>query len=342
MLPKIDIHTHILPPEIPNFRERYGYGGFIGLQHHAPCRARMVRDDGKFFREIESNCWDPKVRLQDCDRHGVNIQVLSTVPVMFSYWTKPDDGYNLSRFLNDHLAQVVSDHPKRFVGLGTVPLQSPQHAVRELERCMREFGFAGVQIGSNVNGDNLDDPKFFEFFQAAQDLGASIFVHPWDMLGEARMQKYWFPWLIGMPTEMALAIGSMIFGGVFERLPKLRVAFAHGGGAFPGTIGRLEHGFHARPDLCAVHNTVSPRDSLGKFFVDSLVHDPKFLKYLVELVGANRVALGTDYPFPLGEQVPGEMISKMSEFDDETKHWLFYKSALEWMGKKPQELGLSI
>jgi aminocarboxymuconate-semialdehyde decarboxylase len=192
---KIDIHTHLLPAELPRFAERYGYGGFITLEHHAPCRARMLRDDGKFFREIESNCWDPAQRLKECDAAGVSVQVLSTVPVMFNYWMKPEHGLDLSRFLNDHLASVVRGNPRRFAGLGTVPLQDMKLAVRELERCVRELGLAGVQIGSHLNGTNLGEPSLFPFFEAAAELGAAVFVHPWDMLGGARMEKYWLPWL---------------------------------------------------------------------------------------------------------------------------------------------------
>ncbi|RYZ42666.1 MAG: amidohydrolase, partial [Myxococcaceae bacterium] len=202
---KVDIHTHLLPPEFPRFAERFGYGGFITLDHHAPCRARMLRDDGKFFREIESNCWDPKQRVTECDAHGVQVQVLSTVPVLFSYWAKPEHGLEVARFLNDHLAGAVATAPRRFVGLGTVPLQSTDLAVKELERCVRTLGFAGVQIGSHVNDLNLSDPALFPFFQAASDLGAAVFVHPWDMMGEAKMAKYWLPWLVGMPAEVSLA-----------------------------------------------------------------------------------------------------------------------------------------
>jgi aminocarboxymuconate-semialdehyde decarboxylase len=135
-----------------------------------------------------------------------------------------------------------------------------------------------------------------------------------------------------MPAEVSLAICSMIFGGVFERLPRLRVAFAHGGGSFPGTLGRIEHGFEARPDLCAVDNKASPRSYLGKFFVDSLVHDPTVLKYLIELFGANRVALGTDYPFPLGELQPGQMIESLQGLSPSTRDHLLFKTALEWLG----------
>ncbi|XXF77873.1 amidohydrolase family protein [Myxococcaceae bacterium GXIMD 01537] len=333
---KVDLHTHLLPAELPRFAERYGYGGFIQLDHHAPCRARMLRDDGKFFREVESNCWDPVKRIEECDAAGVRVQVLSTVPVMFSYWAKPEHGLDLSRFLNDHLASVVRAHPRRFVGLGTVPLQAPDLAVRELERCVRELGLAGVQIGSHVNDWNLSDERLFPFFEAAEALGACIFIHPWDMMGEARMQKYWLPWLVGMPAEVSLALCSLIFGGVMERLPRLRFAFAHGGGSFPGTLGRIEHGFEARPDLCAIDNTVSPREYLGRFWVDSLVHDAATLRFILGLFGPEKVALGTDYPFPLGELKPGALIDSLSELTPATRERLLWRNAFDWLGRSPE------
>ena len=330
---KVDIHTHVLPPELPKFKERFGYGGFVCLEPSGSCRARMLRDDGTFFREVESNTWDPVRRMAECDAAGVSVQVLSTVPVMFSYWAKPRDGLELSRFLNDHIAGIVRSHPRRFVGLGTLPLQAPELAVGELERCVKELGLAGVQIGSHVNEWNLSDPALFPVFAAAEQLGASVFVHPWDMMGQERMQKYWLPWLVGMPAEVSLAVCSMIFGGVFERLPRLRVAFAHGGGAFPGTLGRIEHGFHCRPDLVAVDNPVNPRAYVGKFYVDSLVHDAATLRYVLETFGKDRVALGSDYPFPLGEDRPGALIESMKELDGATRARILSGSALEWLGR---------
>ena len=329
---KIDIHTHILPPKLPRWAQQFGYGGFIALDHHAPCRARMLRDDGTFFREIESNCWDPQARVVDCDKHGVGLQVLSTVPVMFSYWAKPRDGLDVARFLNDQLASTVAASPDRFAGLGTLPMQAPELAVQELHRCVKELGLAGVQIGSHVNDWNLNDPALFEVFETAEALGAAVFVHPWDMMGQARMKDYWLPWLVGMPAEVSLAICSMIFGGIFEKLPRLRVAFAHGGGSFPITLGRIAHGAAARPDLCAVDNPHAPESYIGRFWVDALVHDAAALRFILKVFGEDRIALGTDYPFPLGEDVPGALIEGV-DLPSGVRDKLLTTNALQWLGR---------
>jgi aminocarboxymuconate-semialdehyde decarboxylase len=327
---KIDIHTHILPPDWPNLQERYGYGGWVQLERHGTGCAHMTLD-GSFFRSVDRNCWDPGSRLSDCASHGVDVQVLSTVPIMFSYWAKPADTLDLARLLNEHIASVCAEHPKRFIGLGTVPMQDPDIASRELERCVTKLGLAGIEIGSHVNGMNLNHPKVVPVLEAAQDLGAAIFVHPWEMMGRERMEKYWLPWLVGMPAETSLSICSMIFGGIFERLPRLRIAFAHGGGAFPATLGRIEHGFRVRPDLCAVDNEHNPRDYLGKFYVDSLVHDAAMLEYMIGLMGAESIALGSDYPFPLGEEVPGSLIESMN-LEPDVRERLLAGTALEWLG----------
>ena len=333
---KIDIHTHIIPEHLPRWSKKFGYGGFIHLEHHKPCCARMMKDD-EFFREIQSNCWDPDVRVSECNHHHIDVQVLSTIPVLFSYWAKPDDCLDVSRFLNDHIASVVERYPSRFVGLGTIPMQAPELAIREIERC-KKIGLKGIEIGSNINDINLNEPQFFPIYEVAEELGMSLFVHPWNMMGTKQMDKYWLPWLVGMPAETSRAICSMIFGGVFERFKSLKVAFAHGGGSFPSTIGRIEQGYRVRPDLTALDNDVNPRDYLGKFYVDSLIHDPSFLKFVIDLLGEDRVMIGSDYPFPLGEDIPGEIITELN-VSKAIKDKLNYKNALEWLSiKEPADL----
>lgn len=330
---KIDIHTHIIPKEIPPFKKDFGYGGFIKLEHQSNCCAKMLRDDGKFFREIHDNCWEPATRIKECDQHSVNVQVLSTIPVLFSYWAKPKDGLTVSQYLNDHIAEVVRQQPKRFVGLGTLPMQDPDLAIKELERCVKELGLKGVQIGSHINDWNLNHEKVFPVLQAAQELNTAVFVHPWEMIGQQVMPDYWLPWLVGMPAETARAICSMIFGGIFEKLPDLRVAFAHGGGSFPATIGRVEHGYKVRPDLCAKDNPHNPRKYIDRFYYDSLVHDRQALEYLIQFAGTHRIALGSDYPFPLGELEPGALIESM-EISAKDKERLLSGTALEWLNMK--------
>jgi aminocarboxymuconate-semialdehyde decarboxylase len=318
-----------MPNTMPNWVKKFGYGEFIHLEQRN-CKACMMKGD-KVFRQIDDNCFDATVRLKDMDATNVDVQVLSTIPVLFNYWAAPKDGLETSRFFNDHIANTVAKNTNRFIGIGTVPLQDVPLAIQEMERCVTELNMPGLEIGSNINGINLSHKQFFPFYKRAAALGCSLFVHPWEMMGEKQMPDYWLPWLVGMPAETSRAICSMIFGGVLQQFPTLKVAFAHGGGSFPLTIGRIEHGYQVRPDLVAVDNAINPRDYIGKFWIDSLVHDAKAMQYLIDVMGADTICLGSDYPFPLGEHHPGKLINDIID-DTALQQKLLFKNALNWLG----------
>ena len=327
---KIDIHTHIIPKKIPDFSKKFGYEGFVSMANENTKQADMMIF-GEKFRTIKCNCWSVKNRLEDMRKHQIDVQVLSPIPVMFCYWARAKDALEVSRFLNDFIIEECQKHPQNFIGLGTVPMQDIKLSILELERC-KQIGLKGIEIGSNINNKNLNHADFHPFYEAAQDLNMPLFIHPWEMMGMSQMNEYWLPWLIGMPAETSRAICSMIFGGIFEKFPNLKIAFAHGGGSFPHIIGRIEKGFLERPDLCSIDNNVNPRNYLGKFYVDSIVHSQDALNYLIDILGPESVILGSDYPFPLGEENPGELIESNSRIDTDTKKKLFNINALNWLG----------
>ncbi|MGM0477885.1 MAG: amidohydrolase family protein [Bacteroidota bacterium] len=325
---KIDMHTHIIPKKLPDWTKKFGYGDFIFLEEKDEVSADMMQG-GQYFRTIKENCWDEQVRINEYSQHNTQVQVVCTIPVMFSYWAKPQHGLEVSQFLNDHIIDLMQRYPKNYIGLGTIPMQDTDLAIRELER-IHKLGMVGVQIGSNINNENLSEERFFPIFDACERLGMAVMIHPWQMMGFDDMRKYWLPWLVGMPAETSRAACSLIFSGTLERLPNLRVCFSHAGGSFIPTIGRIEHGFNCRPDLVAVDNDVNPRNYLGKFWVDCITHDIDMLKYILNAQGSNRVCLGSDYPFPLGDLTIGQFIEE-SDLSATTVENIFANSTLEWL-----------
>jgi len=327
---KIDIHTHIIPDNLPDLTNEFGYEGFVRLEKKTRSEANMILFNEN-FRTIQCNCWDPQKRIIEMNDSDINVQVLSPIPIMFSYWADAKDTLAQSRMINDFISDICTKYPKRFVGLGTIPMQSINLSLKEIERCKNELNIKGIEIGSNINDLNLNEERFLDIFEACQDLSLSVFIHPWQMMGMSKMKKYWLPWLVGMPAETTRAICSMIFGGIFDKFPKLRVAFAHGGGSFHYTLGRIEQGFLQRPDLCTVDNNNNPINYINKFYIDSLVHDSDSLNFLLNKVGANQIALGTDYPFPLGETTPGDTIEKLKSISKKNRERLLHGTALEWL-----------
>ena len=329
------MHTHIMPKHLPRWADKFGYDGFIHLEHNDDNTADMMKGE-EFFRRVKSNCWDPAERIQDYAQFDTQVQVVCTIPVLFSYWAKPNDGLAVSEFLNDDIMETVQKNPKNYIALGTVPMQAPELAVKELHR-IKKMGIKGIQIGSNINDKNLSEPEFDQVWAACEELDLAVMIHPWNMMGFDQMRKYWLPWLVGMPAETSRAACSMIFGGIFERFPKLRVNFSHAGGSFLPTLGRVEHGFNCRPDLVAIDNERNPREYLGHFWVDCITHDPMLLKYILELQGSKRVTLGSDYPFPLGDLEIGKYITEM-DLPSNVVDDIFCNATLEWLNMDASEL----
>ncbi len=327
---KIDIHTHIIPSNLNDVLDNFSNNKYLRIKSINKDNAELIKDS-KFFRKVQCNCWNIEQRNKDSKISNVDIQVLSTIPALFSYWAKDDECLQLSKFLNNHISDIVKNNPNQYIGLGTIPMQNNDLAIKEMDRCINELNLSGVQIGSNINGINLSEDQFIPIFEHAEKIKCSIFIHPWEMIGTDQMKKYWFPWLIGMPAETSRAISSIIFGGVLERFPNLKIAFAHGGGSFLFTLGRIDHGFKVNPKLCSIDNNIMPSEYLGKIYVDSLVHDYDTLMFLIKKIGCSQIALGTDYPFILGEEIPGELIESL-DISDKDKQRMLAGTALEWLG----------
>ncbi|MGW9129193.1 amidohydrolase family protein, partial [Paenibacillus chitinolyticus] len=220
MATRVDFHTHIIPADLPDFSKKYSGDRWPVLQPTCSCGANIMVG-GKLFREITDQCWDPKKRIEDMIAEGVDVQVLSPIPVTFSYWAPAEAAEVMARLQNDFIADTVRMYPDRFIGLGTVPLQDVESSIREMERCMHTLGLKGIEIGSNINGLNLDDPVFLPFFEMCEKWDVPLFVHPWETLGRERMPRHNFMYTVGMPSETALAAASLVGGGVMEKFPKL-------------------------------------------------------------------------------------------------------------------------
>ena len=297
----VDVHTHGLPRDLPNFGRRFG-GSWPELVETGPCTADILLG-GRHFRSITDHCWDPARRLEDMDADGVSMQVISPIPITVSYGLNADGVADLSRVQNEWIAGVARDHPSRFAGLGTVPLQDPARAAQMVVDIVGDLKLSGVEIGSNVGGRNLDDPELDPFFAACAETGALIFVHPWNVLGADRLKKHGLAQSIGMGAETAAAAASLVMGGVLDRHPHLKILLAHGGGAFLALLPRIDRIWECVPD--AAGTSGRPSSYADRFYYDSLVFDPAAVTALIARVGADRVAVGTDYPFVIAERPAG-------------------------------------
>ncbi len=332
-MPAIDIHNHFFPSSWPDLAARYRTPDWPWIKHTEPGKADIMVGD-RFFRHIYSACWDPDVRLQEMDRDNIDVQVISATPVLFAYDRPAEDALDCAQLFNDAALELCGRGKGRLKSFCQVPLQDIDASCKELSRCMKA-GHLGVQIGNHVENKNLDDSGVVTFLNHCADEGAAVLVHPWDMFGQERMPKYMMPWTVGMPAETQLSVVSLILSGAFDRLPTtLRICFAHGGGSFAFLLGRLDNAWHHHP---VAHGDCEhpPSHYLNRFYTDSAVFDQGALQFLVKTMGTEQVMLGSDYPFPLGEERVGSLI-RQSNLPQNTKSKLLGGNAERFLKLEAQ------
>jgi aminocarboxymuconate-semialdehyde decarboxylase len=305
------VHFHVVPPDFADslrrgaFREAVEVEGRDRLRYHAPPGVPVEPDT-----TLDPELSDDRLILDGLRQRKLDAAALGPPPEMFFYWTAPELGERIARAMNDGMAALARAHPDRLLGLGTLPMQDAARAARELERAVTGLGLRGFEICTHVNGLDLDDASLAPVWAAAERLGVPFFLHPQNSGDVRRLQDLHLWNLVGFPSETALAAARLILGGVLERFPRLRVILAHGGGYFPYQIGRLDHGWAARPDL-ARRLPRRPSEYLGSVYCDSLIHSDVSLRFLLDRMGDDHVVLGSDYPFDMGNPAPVEAVRRL-------------------------------
>lgn len=329
--PTVDIHSHYVPNGWPDLEQITGGAGpwpWLRVENE---REAMLMLGSTEFRPLLANAWQADARLAQMDKNGVDVQVLSPTPVFFSYERDAREATKVAQIFNDLALEIVEEAPDRFMAFAQVPLQDIDAACRELDRSI-ENGHRGVEIGNHVGDRDLDDEGIVTFLQHCADRSIPVFIHPWDMADSPRLSRWMAQWLVGMPSETHLSILAMVLGGVFDRLPEsLRICFAHGGGSFAYWCGRMDNAFRERPDLIAKSER-EPSFYLDRFSVDSLVFTEEPFRLLFDLMGPERIMLGTDYPYPLGEQRAGSLVRSLDFLTDAERSAILGGNAQRFLG----------
>lgn len=329
----VDIHSHFFPPITRREAAALDPAAAPWLRTEGSDLedgSAMIMTGDQPFRPVYSALWDPARRIEEMDRCGVDIQLMCATPVMFGYRYPADVAVPWSQRMNDYALELCAHRPARLKALAQVPLQDIDAACREASRA-KACGHAGLQIGNHLGERDLDDEGLITFLVHCANEGIPVLVHPWDMMGTPRMKKWMLPWLVSMPAETQLGILSLILSGAFERIPaSLKLCFAHGGGSFAFLLGRVDNAWRHR-DIVREDCPHPPSSYVNRFFVDSAVFDPRALKLLVDVMGEDRVMLGSDYPYPLGEQQVGALI-RGTELADTARHKLLGGNAAAFFG----------
>ena len=324
----IDIHTHVEFEKTQTFvNKQYTDEEIFSRFVVAAAGPRSARINKGLMPALREPLRDTRRKIHDMDERKLAFSILSSTPFAFFYEIEEGPAIELARYQNDQLAEIVKKHPDSFAAMATLPLQAPDAALKELDRAIDDLGLRGIEVGSHVGERELGDRVFWPVYEFLEKSGLPMFIHPHHVAGMDRLQEFYLSNLIGNPLDTTIASANLIFSGVFEKYPGLKVILAHGGGQLPYIFGRLEHGYQVRPE-CRDYVHQSPRQFLGNFYFDILTHSEEALRYLISLVGSQHVLLGTDYPYDMGENHPVETILRVAGITESDRRKILRDNAV--------------
>jgi aminocarboxymuconate-semialdehyde decarboxylase len=327
----IDCHFHFFPEAFLKAARTEGNSFKASIERSADGTEFLVAE-GDFRHELVPNFYDADTIVQDLDRRKLTSAVITSAPPTLSYWADSGAAIELSQAINEEMAQRAAQYPTRFTPLGALPLQDMDASIKEAKRAVRELKLTGFMIGSNVGGINLDDPYFAPMWETIAELDVPLFIHPYIPAGAERMRRYYLHNLIGMVNETAIAIASVIYGGLLETYPNLRLCFAHAGGTYPFIQGRLDQGYRVRPEECGAAIPHPPSHYLGKLYFDSISFSDSALRFLADLVGSDHMVIGSDYPFDMGPEQPVDAILSNPYLSEDEKADIVGRTASQLYG----------
>jgi aminocarboxymuconate-semialdehyde decarboxylase len=320
----IDLHSHILPASV--VEAIAAEPDTFSARIESKDESRYVVHDEGFAYPVFDEFVEPEAKIRAMDRKNLDVSTLSPPPTMFYYWADAKTGSRVSRLINDGIAEFVATNPERFRGMGTVPMQDAEAAISELDRVVEEYGFQAVEIGTSVEELQLADEKFRPFFERAQELNVLVFTHPYYVGAKPGLEDYYLTNLIGNPLDSTIMVANLALSGRLDEFPRLKLCVAHGGGFVPYQIGRLEHGFKVRPETRAKTDT-PPMELMRRLIFDTIVFNPLALRYLIDLVGANHVVLGSDAPFDMGDEDPLGALDAVPDLTSEEREQIASRNA---------------
>jgi aminocarboxymuconate-semialdehyde decarboxylase len=328
----VDLHCHVHTPAAETIAKQTAVPARDPLAQFGS--QRTADRQRELRKEIDAKLTSIDQRLSDMNKMGIDVQAISTSPAQYYYRIEPELGKLSSRAVNERLAEIVSLHPDRFVALGTLPMQEPGYAVKELVHCMKNLGFRGIEIGTNVRKAELSDPRFNKLWSKAEELGAVIFLHPSGFTDTSRLKEHFLTNVIGNPLDTTFALAHIVYGGVLERYPKLKFVAAHGGGYMGHYPARMDHAYRVRPE-CHDHISRPPSYYMKKIYYDSMVFGESQLEHLVKLWGESHVVIGTDYPYDMGYYKPVDFIERTKSLTRKQKDAILGGNAAKLLGLKP-------